>query len=680
MPVSLDGYLHAVLNSGLLTEDRLNETLRAMPMGTAPDPLSLAARLEASNLLTRWQNELLLAGKYKGFFLGKYRLLSLLGAGGMGQVFHAEHTLMRRPVAIKVLPKKFLADADAVERFHREAQAIAAVDHPNIVHAFSVDNEGDLHYLVMEYVAGEDLARRVQTKGPLPCAEAADFIRQAADGLDHAHARGLIHRDIKPANLLVDSEGFVKILDLGLARLSGSEQTPSAMEDETVRGTLDYMAPEQAMDARNADPRADQYSLGCTFYFLLSGHAPFTGGSMAELILAHQTREPMDLRDIRPDLPDDLWEILKRMMAKRPADRFESAGSISQALVDWRVLHVANDATATIAQGDTISTRFHAAVAGTPTRQASRETYEEESEGEASAPARRMLFPILAASLGVVALLGVVAWMALPSADERVVEERSRRKFGEVDNIAWNTKPPSKPTAVAQAAKTPDKPKPVEKPKPTEKPKPKEEKPQTSQPAKPVPKPPSLPLEPIGSFPERTFAEEPTGTIVIEAEHFLANFGRSDSKWEVIDLPGGSGEKGMFAGPNNQLNFDDKFEAIAPRLDFRVQLSKKGRYYVWLRGQAKEGQDDSCHLGINGKTNSNCKHVSGFNSQLGWTRVTHDKRTPYFDVKSPGWHTLNLWMREDGLIVDKIVITNDSKFTAKGDGPAESSTVEEKKK
>lgn len=665
MPASLDTYLHAVLNSGLLTEDRLNETLRAMPMGAAPDPLSLAARLEASNLLTRWQNELLLAGKYKGFFLGKYRLQSLLGAGGMGQVFHAEHTLMRRPVAIKVLPKKFLADADAVERFHREAQAIAAVDHPNIVHAFSVDNEGDLHYLVMEYVAGQDLARRVQSKGPLPCAKAADFIRQAADGLDHAHTRGLIHRDIKPANLLVDSEGFVKILDLGLARLSGSEQTPPAMEDETVRGTLDYMAPEQAMDARNADPRADQYSLGCTFYFLLSGHAPFTGNSMAELILAHQSREPMDLRDIRPDLPDDLWAILKRMMAKRPEDRFESAGALSQALVDWRGGHVADDATATIAQGDTISTLFQAAIAGPPSRPRSAAYEEDTDSAEVEVPARGMLFPILAASLGVVALLGVVAWMALPVAEERVVEERSRRKFGEVDNIAWNTKTPAKPAAVAQAAKTPDKPKPVEKPKPTEKPKPKEEKPKEEKP----PKSPAMPIEQIESFPERTFAEEPSGTIVIEAEHFVANFGRSDSKWGEISVPGASGEKGMFAGPNSQLCFD-----------FRVQLSKKGRYYVWLRGLAKDGKDDSCHFGVNGKTNSNCKHVTGFNSQLGWTRMTNEKRTPYFDVKSPGWHTLNLWMREDGLIVDKIVITTDAKFEPKGGGPAESSIVEEKKK
>jgi hypothetical protein len=201
-----------------------------------------------------------------------------------------------------------------------------------------------------------------------------------------------------------------------------------------------------------------------------------------------------------------------------------------------------------------------------------------------------------------------------------------------------------------------------------------EEKPKT--PAAPPPEP-AVPGE---SHPEMTFGETGAATVVVEAENFFAGFEQGESKWLAVSQAGASGDKAVEAGPNKGTVFEDKFESLAPRLDFRVLLARKGRYYVWVRGLGKSGADDSCHVGVNGKTNANCKHVNRFSTAWNWTLTTIDSRTPYFDVKSPGWHTFNLWMREDGLIVDKIVLTTDDKLVPSGLGPAESPKSEEKKK
>ncbi|RMG32248.1 MAG: serine/threonine protein kinase [Planctomycetota bacterium] len=305
------------------------------------DAGAVAEALVDRGMLTRWQAEKLLRGKYKGLRLGPYRLLNLLGRGGMGAVYLAEHMWMKRRCAIKVLPSKNVSEASYLERFYREAQAVAALDHPNIVRAYDVnkDEQGEttVHFLVMEYVDGEDLHRRVVKNGVLDYVTAADYIRQAALGLHHAHENNLIHRDIKPANLLVDRRGTVKILDLGLARFFGDSEGESLTiaHDERVLGTADYLAPEQALNSHEVDARADIYSLGCTFYFLLTGHPPFTEETVAQRLLAHQLKPVPPLTNDRPDAPPELVAIIEKMMAKDPAERFQTAGEVAEALTQW---------------------------------------------------------------------------------------------------------------------------------------------------------------------------------------------------------------------------------------------------------------------------------------------------------------------------------------------------------
>lgn len=343
MKISLESFLAVVKRSGLIPADRLQTELEAFQSQSAAagDAQAFADHLVSRNLVTPWQTEKLLQGKHKGFFLGKYRLLSLLGKGGMSSVYLAEHVLMRRRCAIKVLPAKRVNDTSYLGRFHREAQAVAALDHPNIVRAYDVDHEKDgpveIHFLVMEYVDGSSLLDLVNRDGPLPAVTAAEYIRQAALGLEHAHRAGLIHRDIKPGNLLVDSSGVVKVMDLGLARFfTGQEDESLTIQyDEKVLGTADYLAPEQAVDSHAIDARADIYSLGCTLYFLLTGHPPFPQGTLPQRLMAHQTKEPTPLEQERPDVPPRLAAIVRRMMAKKPDDRYPTAAATAEALAEW---------------------------------------------------------------------------------------------------------------------------------------------------------------------------------------------------------------------------------------------------------------------------------------------------------------------------------------------------------
>ncbi len=300
------------------------------------DQNRLADLLIADNLVTRWQADKLLAGKHKGFRLGKYKLLGQIGKGGMSSVYLAEHELMKRRVAIKVLPRHRVNDSSYLERFRLEARAVAKLDDPNIVRAYDIDNEGDTHYIVMEYVDGQDLHQIIVGQGPLDYDTAADYIAQVANGLQHAHEMGLVHRDIKPANCLVDKHGTVKLLDLGLAKLNEDDQASLTMaNEENVLGTADYLAPEQALNSHEADSRSDIYSLGCTLYFLLTGNPPFPEGSISERLLKHQTARPESIFKARPDAPASLVEICEIMMSKKPADRFQSAGEVAQQLKGW---------------------------------------------------------------------------------------------------------------------------------------------------------------------------------------------------------------------------------------------------------------------------------------------------------------------------------------------------------
>ena len=345
----VDAFLDLVRQSGLVEKDRLTALLRELKRGAGGHSITdtdfVAGRIVEAGLLTRWQSEKLLEGRHKGFFLGKYKLLDHLGTGGMSSVYLAEHVLMQRRVAIKVLPKNRVEDTSYLARFHREAQAAASLDHRNIVRAYDVDSDGDIHYLVMEYVEGRDLQQIVAGDGPLEYVAAAEYIRQAAEGLSHAHQAGLIHRDVKPANLLVTPKNVVKLLDLGLARFTDEDKASLTVAyDENVLGTADYLAPEQALDSHGVDARADIYSLGCSFYFLLTGHPPFPGGTLPQRLMMHQKEPPPDIRQDRPDAPQELIDICLKMIAKRPEDRFQSAAEVADALAQWL-----------IAQGQTIS-------------------------------------------------------------------------------------------------------------------------------------------------------------------------------------------------------------------------------------------------------------------------------------------------------------------------------------
>lgn len=341
---TVDQFLDLLRRSGLIEPDQLQRALQSLqgagPAGLSGDAAAVADELVRVGLLTRWQADQLLRGRYKGFFVKKYKLLNLLGSGGMSNVYLAEHLLMRRRVAIKVLPRNRVQDSSYLARFYREARAAAALDHHNIVRAYDIDNEGNNHFLVMEYVEGRDLEDIVRHEGPLDYARAAEYIRQAALGLEHAHQAGLIHRDIKPANLLLTPQEVVKILDLGLARFSEEEiASLTVAYQESVLGTADYLAPEQAVDSHRVDARVDIYSLGCTLYFLLAGQPPFPEGTLAERLAAHQQKEPKDLRQLRPGTPEDLIAICRKMMAKKPGERYSSAREVAEALSDWLRAH-----------------------------------------------------------------------------------------------------------------------------------------------------------------------------------------------------------------------------------------------------------------------------------------------------------------------------------------------------
>jgi serine/threonine protein kinase len=256
----------------------------------------------------------------------------------MGQVFQARHRHMQRTVALKLIRKEKLANEDAVKRFYQEVQAAAQLHHPNIVVAYDAGPAGTAHYFAMEYVEGTDLARLVRESGPLPAGLACEYVRQAALGLQHAYERGLVHRDIKPANLLVgrDAGGFalVKVLDMGLARLQvpGGGNEKALTQTGQVMGTPDYLAPEQAMDARLADVRSDLYSLGCTLYYLLTGRAPFTGESLAQVLLKHQMAEVEAPPGGWGQVPPAVQAVLRKLLAKKPESRFQTPQELVRAL------------------------------------------------------------------------------------------------------------------------------------------------------------------------------------------------------------------------------------------------------------------------------------------------------------------------------------------------------------
>ncbi|HEY2786681.1 MAG TPA: serine/threonine-protein kinase [Fimbriiglobus sp.] len=342
-PTTADELLDLIQKSGVADAATLKAAvanlLSAEELPATAD--RLAELFVRDAVLTHFQAEQLLLGKWKRFTVGKYKVLERLGSGGMGQVFLCEHKVMRRRVAVKVLPAAKAADPAALERFHREARAVAALDHPNLVRAFDVDQEDHIHYIVLEYVDGTNLqdlvANRVRRTGSaLSVAEACHYIHDAALGLQHARDMGLVHRDIKPANILVDRSGQVKVLDLGLARFFHDQSDQLTQKfDETTLGTADYIAPEQVNDSHAADIRADLYALGGTLYFLLTGRPPFHEGTVPQKLVWHQTRDPIPVTTFRSDVPPGVLVILKKLLAKNPADRYQTPSDLLAALGEW---------------------------------------------------------------------------------------------------------------------------------------------------------------------------------------------------------------------------------------------------------------------------------------------------------------------------------------------------------
>jgi serine/threonine-protein kinase len=327
--------------SQILQPDQMAEVEGRLQRKT-PDLKELAQELLRLEWITPYQLKKLALGQSASLVLGPYVLLERLGVGGMGEVFKARHMIMNRIVAVKVLRTELVKQADLVQRFHREVAAAAKLVHPNIVVAYDAAEIDGRHFMAMEYAHGHTLKRRMQRLGQLPVGTACEYVRQAAQGLQHAHEQGLVHRDIKPSNLLlthdpVSNRPLIKILDFGLARFT-SEQVgalPSITAEGLAMGTPDFMSPEQAQNARAADIRADIYSLGCVLFYFLTGKSPFAGKSMLERLAARLTSDPLPLRQLCPEVTPELEQVVKGMMARDPANRYQIPAEVVSAVAPF---------------------------------------------------------------------------------------------------------------------------------------------------------------------------------------------------------------------------------------------------------------------------------------------------------------------------------------------------------
>ena len=347
MPLTIEQFTQRLASSGVMAADELREWLVKVPVAKRPrDGEQLARELVKRKRLTAYQALEIYLGKGESLVLGNYVVLDKLGEGGMGVVLKAEHRRMKRIVALKVISPAAINARGALQRFEREVQAVAKLEHLNIVTAHDADLAGETHFLVMQFVDGDDLSAMVKQSGPLSVDRAVDCVLQAARGLEFAHQNGVIHRDVKPHNLLLSKEGVVKILDLGLARV---EDTLSADRESTltstgaVMGTIDYMSPEQAEDTKTADERSDIYSLGCTLFYLLTGRAPYTAETVMKRLLAHREAPLPSLsveletrsREARGAAPATLDArlvtlnaVFRKMIAKHPEDRQPSMAAV----------------------------------------------------------------------------------------------------------------------------------------------------------------------------------------------------------------------------------------------------------------------------------------------------------------------------------------------------------------
>ncbi len=338
----LSTFCGAALYSGLLSKQQLDDILHTAGEAV-PGPMLLPEQLEDKQIaqtavdlgyLNVWQAEQLKAGRTK-FTLGPYQVIDSIGRGGMGHVFKAEHSMLGRIEACKVLPKS-KTTPDSIATFHREIRAQAQLDHPNLVRLSYAGQDGATYFFVTEYVPGADLRQLVRQRGMLSAPAAATIISQAAQGLAYAHANHLVHRDIKPGNLLVTPDGRTKLTDLGLAGFLHeddlAQDDPSAGK---IVGTADYLAPETIVAPSDIRAVSDIYSLGCTLYYAVTGKVPFPGGSTADKLRRHQEEAPLNPQRFNPDLDDAFLEVLSKMMGKDPAKRLQTAQEVIQQLAPW---------------------------------------------------------------------------------------------------------------------------------------------------------------------------------------------------------------------------------------------------------------------------------------------------------------------------------------------------------
>jgi len=364
-PNTIDELLDVIRKSALIESAKLSAFTTTHTAGFE-SPKAMCRTLQAEGYLTPFQIEQLLRGKYRGFFLGKYKILDRIGLGGMGQVFLAEHASMRRRTAIKVLPPERAKNPFSRERFLREARAAGRLDHPNLVRAFDFDGESEVMYLVMEFVDGVSFHDLVHRVGPLDANRIGYYLWQAAHGLAYLNAFGLIHRDIKPANLLVDRLGVVKILDLGLVRTEEEQDALTRGEGVTMLGTADYFAPEQALDCSSVDVRADLYSLGATAYFLATKKPPFDAEQLAQKLIAHQLKPVVPLTVARPGFPQSLSDVVLKLLAKKPQDRYQTPTELLEALAIYGLTPPAPPSTEEIPPSALAHTDTYSAVRTTP--------------------------------------------------------------------------------------------------------------------------------------------------------------------------------------------------------------------------------------------------------------------------------------------------------------------------
>ena len=335
--VSLSDFIDRLSKSGILSEDQLNDVSATIQVDREADARRFAQELVEKRMLTDWQTRVLCGSEDGELAIGEYLILEHIGDGGMGRVYKARSRDTGKTVALKLLNPQSENDESAVRRFKREIETASRLKHPNIVATLGSGEQQGHQYLVMEFVDGHDLATLVRNNEELPVQTAVDCVTRAAKGLIYSHKEQVIHRDIKPSNLLLSHSGEIRVLDMGLARIAGDigpgEQTQTQItKTGSIMGTVDFMAPEQALNPKKADGRADIYSLGCTLFFLLTGEKPYPGETVMEVLVAHREAPIPSLAAARKDVPASLEKVFAKMVAKDPDARYQTMTDVVKAL------------------------------------------------------------------------------------------------------------------------------------------------------------------------------------------------------------------------------------------------------------------------------------------------------------------------------------------------------------